>query len=127
MDFNGIALAGVPGAGKSALAKKLAQIFNWQIISVGDLWRQRLHKSGNDKLMGFEEYWRQVPKDDNLAMDLQIEKIFAQGSVIGECRFAKHLQKYPLLLVFVTADIDTRAKYKMDKYGGKTAGEIKEI
>ena len=128
MGYRGIIFSGLPGAGKSYLAQKLAAVYNWPMVSVGDLWRKRYDEWAGRNIT-FEEYWRSVSDADNQAMDRQAEKIFSKGAIIGEGRFVKNLQKYPLLLVFVTADIDTRAKFKKDsgKYAGQTVEQIKEI
>jgi len=123
----GIVISGLPGSGKGVLAKKLAEGLGWKVFSIGDLWRKKYAESG--KKVSFEEYWKSVDENSQRTMDEAARKIIEQGEVIGEFRFAKLAEGLECLFVFVTADLDVRAKRAKEtgKYGDKDIDKIKEI
>jgi len=56
MKYHSIAMSGLPGAGKSSLAKKLSIDLKWKTSSIGEIWRER-HKEQNISVP-FEDYWK---------------------------------------------------------------------
>jgi len=75
----------------------------------------------------FEEWWKATTVKDNIDADNQAREIMKKGNVVGDFRFSIICKDLPVLLVFVTADLDTRAKRatETEKYENKTIEEIK--
>ena len=129
MQYKGIVFSGLPGAGKSALVKLLADFYPWQIFSAGNLWRKRWEVTYPDSKVSFEEYWRSVSMNEKMRFAAEVDETYVKGKVIGDSRFTINLRQASLLLVFVTADLDTRAAraLSLGKYGSATLEEIKSI
>jgi cytidylate kinase len=129
MKYNAINLSGLPISGKSTLAKKLSEIYGWEIYSVGKIWRKKYEKDHPNKDITFEEWWKATTVKDNIDADNQAREIMKKGNVVGDFRFSIICKDLPVLLVFVTADLDTRAKRatETEKYENKTIEEIKKL
>ena len=128
-DYRGIVISGLSNSGKTTLATKLSEHFSWPVHSLGQLWRERWAKLYPQGEVSFEEYWRTTSLQDNLAINEQAREIFARGNVIGESRYSHYCRDFPALLVFVTADLETRAVRALPilKYPSKSLSEIKNI
>ena len=110
MKYQSIVFSGLPGAGKSTLAKTIGQLYGWPVYSAGGLWRakwSRLYPSGE---VDFEDYWRSTSTQENLKIDRDFRNIAIRGRVVGDVHYAINLLSLPILLVFLSADIDTRAQ-----------------
>ena len=127
--YKSIVLSGNPGSGKSVLAMALSKKYGWPVHSMGGLWRNKykeLHPKGE---ITFEEFWGRTTAEDSRQMNEQAKKIFENGGMIGDSRYVSYLDKKVCLLVFVTADIDTRARraQNRDEYKTMPVQEIKKI
>ncbi len=109
MAYKSIVLSGNPGAGKSALATALSQKYDWPRHSIGSLWREDYEQKHPKREITFTEYWSKTSMEDNRKVNEQAKTIFERGNVIGELRYTKNLDPSLCLLVFVTADLKTRA------------------
>lgn len=129
MRYKGVVFSGLPGAGKSALVNKLVDEFKWEFLSAGGLWRQNYQKLHPDQKITFEEYWRGVPLDEKRQFAAQVDQRYSKGGIIGDSRYNINLRPFPLLLVFITADLETRASraFSLGKYGKSSLDEIKTI
>lgn len=122
-------LSGLPGAGKSTLVKKLVEIYGWPVLAVSDLWRAKWAKLYPNKEIPFEEYWRTTSTVDNKQINVDFREEILGNNLIGDSRFTIYLRDLPVLLVFLTADIDIRAKrgVGLAKYNSHNQEEIKKI
>jgi len=129
MKYQSIVFSSLPGAGKSTLVKKLSEIYCWPVLSVGDLWREKWKKLHSDQEITFEEYWRTSSTSENLQVNADFREEVLKKNLIGDSRYSIYLRDIPVLLVFLTAGLDLRAKrgFGLEKYQGKSAEEIKKI
>jgi len=129
MEYQSVVLSGLPGAGKSTLTAKLKDIYGWPILAVGDLWRAKWAKLYPNKEISFEEYWRTTSSEDNKQVNVDFRETILKNRLIGDSRYTIYLRDLPVLLVFLTADLETRAKrgVGLPKYNGSSQEEIKDI
>lgn len=129
MKYQSIVFSGLPGAGKSTLVAKLKEIYKWPMLSVGDLWRARWANLCPDEEISFEEYWRTTSSEDNRQVNVDFREQATKNHLIGDCRYTVYLKDLPVFLVFLTADLNIRAKrgVGLAKYNGNGEKEIKEI
>ncbi len=129
MKYQSIVFSGLPGAGKSTLVEKLKEIYGWPVLSVGDLWRARWAKLYPDKQISFEEYWRTTSSEDNKQVNIDFREQVSKNHLLGDSRYTIYLKDLPVFLVFLTADLDIRAKRGagLAKYNGSSEEEIKDI
>ncbi len=110
MAFKSIILSGHPGSGKSALANALSNEYGWPVYSIGGLWREKYKKEHPQNDITFEDFWSQTNKEDNIKINEEAKVLFERGSIIGESRYTMILDSSICLLVFITADMNTRVK-----------------
>jgi cytidylate kinase len=129
MKYKSIVFSGLPGAGKTTLVKKLSEIYGWPVYSVGDLWRAQWAQKFPNKEVAFEEFWRTTATKDLEQVNIDFAKVAIKGGVVGDSRYAIYLRNLPILLVFLSADLETRATraYGLEKYKDKSMEEIKQI
>ena len=129
MKYQSIVFSGLPVAGKSTLVAKLKEIYKWPMLSVGDLWRARWANLYPDKKISFEEYWRTTSSEDNRQVNVDFREQATKNHLIGDSRYTVYLKDLPVFLVFLTADLNIRAKrgVGLAKYNGDGEKEIKEI
>lgn len=127
--FTSIAISGLPASGKSVLAKKLAEIFDMPVYSVGQFWREKYKQLYPNREIPFEQYWRKTTFEENQEADRNSEEVLKKGKVIGDLRYPVYCRNLPVLLVFVTADLETRARRAVatGKYNGQPVEEIQKI
>ncbi|MFA6376382.1 MAG: cytidylate kinase family protein [Candidatus Paceibacterota bacterium] len=129
MKYQSIVFSGLPGAGKSTLVEKLRKMYGWPVLAVGDLWRDKWAKLYPDKSVSFEEFWRTTSTDDNRQINVDFRESVLKNKLIGDSRYSIYLRDLPILLVFLTADLDTRARRGLGlaKYNSHSEEEIKKI
>ena len=129
MNYQGVVISGLPGAGKGELARKLSENLGWPVLSIGDLWRQKYKEKYPNSEIGFEEFWKNVPVDEQVKMDGAAKELMSKGNKIGEFRYAISCKELSVLLVFITANLDVRVNRakKINKYEGKEKEKIKKI
>jgi cytidylate kinase len=129
MKYQSIVFSGLPGAGKSTLAKTIGQLYGWPVYSAGGLWRtkwSRLYPNGE---VDFDDYWRSTSAQENLKVDRDFRNIAIRGRVVGDVRYTINLLGLPILLVFLSADLDTRSQRALglDKYKDMSMPEIRKV
>lgn len=129
MKYKSIVFSGLPGAGKTTLVKKLSQNYNWPLYSVGDLWRSKWAQKFPNKEVAFEEFWRTSATRDLEQVNIDFAQVIIKGDVVGDSRYAIYLRNLPVLLVFLSADLETRSSraFGLEKYKGKSIEEVKQI
>ena len=131
MAYNTIILSGLPGSGKSTLLKNLAEIYNWEKYSIGDMWRARWKEEYPRGEVLFEEFWRTTTIEDNRRINEEALEIMRRGKTIWDSRFSVYYTRnLPILQVFLHTDLRVRAQRAIEtsKYGkDKTEEEIAEI
>lgn len=129
MEYKSIVFSGLPGAGKTTLVQKLKQLYGWPVYSVGDLWRAQWVEKYPGKEISFEEFWRTSATKDLERVNIDFAKAVIKGDIIGDSRYAIYLRNLPVLLVFLSADLETRATRALglEKYQDKSIEEIKQI
>lgn len=115
MQYTSLALAGLPGSGKSVLCTALSKKLNWPVHTIGDLFRKRYEKwkELKDNFISFEDYWANyVTADEIYQVNEEARKILERGNVILDSRYASlnALNLNTCLRVFLTAPLNIRAQ-----------------
>lgn len=137
-EYKSIVFSGVPGSGKSTVVKIVAEKTGMPQLSLGDMWRKRWESSGSDK--SFEAYWRDISREDNSAMTEKACQRVLDQAMIGDFRYVYPIHKQrvrkssveagSIVLVFITADIDTRVSraWNTEKYNNvRSVRELKKV
>ena len=108
MDYNSIAISGLPGSGKGTLNKLLSEHFGWASHSVGDYIRE-MHRQDPQKCsMPFPTYWKQMSVEENRSIDQEIARRVAEGGVVIDGRYI-HIFQPETFKIFITASLTGRA------------------
>lgn len=129
MKYQSIVFSGLPGAGKSTLVEKLSEIYRRPVHSVGQMWRAHYEKLHPEHDITLEEYSRIATSEDRFRVNQEAAEIFSGGTAIGDSRYAIYLCGKPVFLVFLTADVETRAARALgsEKYKCKSLEDIQKI
>ncbi|MBI2579854.1 MAG: cytidylate kinase family protein [Candidatus Aenigmarchaeota archaeon] len=126
MRYHRILLSGLPGSGKSVLARRLSSHYNWHVHSIGMSWRdewRRLYPQGD---VPFEEFWRGTTMEQNLEANRKAKEIFRAGRIILDTRYPTYYADMPAFSVFLTAPLDVRAERVMRRYPGRSMEYVME-
>lgn len=114
MHYKAIAIAGLPGAGKTTLIAELSKNLKWPVVHIGGFFRDAYAewKQSSDLEYTFEEYYKKIvtQKDIEQANDWAREQLL-KGSIILDSRFVpvNCIGLTNILKIFVTAPLDIRA------------------
>tara|TARA_Y100000310_G_scaffold162580_1_gene162548 strand:- start:1338 stop:1901 length:564 start_codon:yes stop_codon:yes gene_type:complete len=115
MCLNSILISGLPGVGRTAIAKHLSEVLNWEFYSIGVFLReeyQKIHDLDPEHALPFEEWWsHKHRREENERLEAEAREKIARGNIVATI-------KYPLpeiypdsLRVFLTAPEDTRVAW----------------
>lgn len=127
--YNSILISGRPVSGKSTLVLALSKIYDWEVFSVGKLWREEWERRYPNHEIRFDEYWAKTSMEENLEMDRKAQAILEKGNVIGDLRVSAITENLKVLKVFVDASITVRIERAKNKkeYSGLSSKEIRNI
>ena len=123
-----ITISGLPGSGKTTVARLVAEALRLDHIYAGDIFRRQAEAHG----LSLEEYARRAETDHSIdrALDEQMRRRAAQGDAVLEGRLAAFMADAAgarALRVFLTAPEAVRAARIAGREGGDTTARLREI
>jgi predicted cytidylate kinase len=123
-----ITISGVPGSGKTTVARLVARELGLEHIYAGEIFRRQAEERG----IPLAEYLRMAETDDSIDRDLdtQMFRRAAEGHAVLEGRLAAYMAEragMPALKVFLDASEAVRAERIAGREGGATAERLREI
>lgn len=129
MNYQSIAIAGLPGSGKTTLGEELSKATGWDYFPIGPLFRERHEgmRQNGETIKPFEEWWaNDVTDADITAINKEARERLAYGEKILDSRYAVENARNikQALLVFVKAPLIVRAQRAFDSGKYKERGII---
>jgi cytidylate kinase len=123
-----ITISGLPGSGKTTVARLVAQTLGLEHVYAGDIFRRQAEAHG----LTLEQYARRAESDHSIdrALDEQMRRRAAQGRAVLEGRLAAFMADeaaVPALRVFLSASEDVRARRIVGREGGDPRERLREI
>jgi cytidylate kinase len=123
-----ITISGLPGSGKTTVARLVAAELGLEHVYAGDIFRRQAEAQG----LSLEEYARRAETDHSIdrALDAQMQRRAAEGNAVLEGRLAAFMAEragVPALRVFLDAPEAVRATRIAGREGGDTASKLREI
>lgn len=123
-----ITISGVPGSGKTTVARLVARTLDLEHVYAGDIFRRQAEAAG----LTLQEYLRQA--EENHSIDRELDRLMsaraARGDAVLEGRLAAVMADQagmPALKVFLEASEDVRAERIAGREGGATEQRLREI
>ncbi|RLI65668.1 MAG: cytidylate kinase [Candidatus Asgardarchaeum californiense] len=123
-----ITISGLPGSGKTTVAKLLGKKLGLKYVYSGEIFR-KMAEEHNMSLEKFGKYCEKHREIDEELDNYQL-KILKEGNVILEGRIAgwiAHRNKIPTLKVLIDADLETRTKRIVKREKGELKKRKQEI
>jgi CMP/dCMP kinase len=122
-----ITISGVPGSGKTTVAKLVAAELGLEHVYAGNIFRQQAAAHG----LSLEEYLRRAETDPTIDQDLdrRMQERAGRGEAVLEGRLAAFMAKQagvPALCVFLDASEPVRAERITGREGGQTTERLRE-
>jgi predicted cytidylate kinase len=122
-----ITISGLPGSGKTTVARLVAQALGLEHVYAGDLFRRQAEAQG----LTLEEYARRAETDHSIdqALDAKMRERAAQGNAVLEGRLAAFMAEQAgvaALRVFLDAAEPVRAERIVQREGGEAAARLRE-
>jgi cytidylate kinase len=123
-----ITISGLPGSGKTTVARLVARDLGLEHVYAGDLFRRQAAAAG----VSLEEFARRAERDHSIdrALDEQMQARAAQGNAVLEGRLAAFMAEragVEALRVFLDAPEAVRASRIAGREGGDAEGKLREI
>jgi len=123
-----IAISGLPGSGKTTVARLVAAALGLEHVYAGNMFRRQAEEAG----MTLQEYLRRAERDPTIdrRLDDAMRTRAHAGDAVLEGRLAAVMAaeaKVPALKVFLHASEDVRAARITDREGGVTDERLQEI
>ena len=123
-----ITISGLPGSGKTTVARLVARELALEHVYAGDIFRRQAEQHG----LSLGDYLRRAETDPSIdrGLDEQMKTRAAEGNAVLEGRlaaFMADLAKTAALKVFLDASEDVRAERITGREGGVTSERLREI
>ena len=123
-----ITISGLPGSGKTTVARLVAGALGLEHVYAGDLFRRQAEAHG----LSLEEYARRAETDHAIdqELDRQMRERAACGNAVLEGRLAAFMAEeagVPALRVFLYAPEEVRASRIVGREGGDAGRRLREI
>jgi len=123
-----ITISGLPGSGKTTVAKFLEKKLGLKYVYSGDIFRKMAEKHN----MSLEEFGKYCEKNKDIdeQLDRNQLKELNKGNVIVEGRISgwlAHRNQIPSIKIFLEADLDTRISRIVNREMGEFKKRKKEI
>jgi cytidylate kinase len=123
-----ITISGLPGSGKTTVARLVARALGLEHVYAGDIFRRQAEAHG----LSLEEYARRAETDHSIdrALDDQMRQRARAGNAVLEGRLAAFMAEQAdvhALRVFLDATETVRAARIVGREGGDTHERLREI
>jgi predicted cytidylate kinase len=123
-----ITISGLPGSGKTTVARLVARELGLEHVYAGDIFRRQATEAG----VSLEEYARRAERDHSIdrALDDQMRRRAARGDAVLEGRLAAFMAEevgVPALRVYLDASEAVRAARIVGREGGEATTRLREI
>ncbi|HLK10437.1 MAG TPA: cytidylate kinase family protein [Candidatus Binatia bacterium] len=123
-----ITISGLPGSGKTTVARLVARALGLEHVYAGDIFRRQAEAHG----LSLEEYLRRAETDPSIdqALDEQMRRRAAGGDAVLEGRLSGFMADQagvPALKIFLDAPERVRAERIAAREGGATEERLREI
>jgi cytidylate kinase len=123
-----ITISGLPGSGKTTVARLVARELGLEHVYAGEIFRRQAEARG----IPLAEYLSQAETDDSIDRDLDAQMLrrAAEGPAVLEGRLTAYIAQQagvPAWKVFLDASETVRAERIAGREGGATAERLREI